>query len=906
MKTEPFIRRWALFVSLAFLICAPCRAQVTDWFTEGFDGTVRTNDLQFHTLTFTPNGTANFYSLCQQPASAFPTDPTGGNYLLLGDDDYAQVFLSGGQTVAIYNTRANIFYIGSNGYLTMNAGDATYIAYPPGTSFSWPSNHFNLPRVSAWFDDLNPDPLYGGSGTISWKQTSDRVAVTYQYIKSYYAGYTNNSFQIELFYDGRIQVTYLQVDNISGLVGLSAGQGVPAGFAMSDFDHHVNCSFPVINTSVSPVGAGTVNGTGGGNIVSCGQTVTVGALPNPGYSFLNWTENGNQVSASSSYSFTAFGNRNLKANFVSGPSSPRIIAQPQSRSMAAGSFKSYEVPAVFGVIATGTGQLYYQWQFNGKNIPNATGSILYFNSIAATNFGNYSVIVSNAYGSVTSASATLAVLTDGSNGNKPAQTPNPTIPPRPSGKDSLIVITHGWEPLQPNADLSWMTSLSNAIAAKMPGNWVVTNFVWLGAAWDPDPQKVLNFGSIIGAMYGNQLASQGWSRIHFIGHSAGSALIESAAKAVQAGSHGTVIHCTFLDPFMGELREWQQVYGSHSTWSDCYFAEDPAGGFTSGGLANAYNVDVSWVDPSRQVISYGTGVAAFSSHGYPHDFYQATVTNMNANWCGANYGFALSEEKEGLGWNNNPANYPTNNLPLMLCGAPGAVQNPNAGLAATFAAASLIQNTYMGLVNFLANSGVIMVSPSVLVFQSLGQTNGVQPHGGGSTYSNTPAWLAVGVTVVNPANLVQFDAGFNDTNSAQGLLTVYWNTNQIGFADERAVSTNSQTYHFMLPATVSSGVYTLSFRLDSFNGTSSSVVITNVATGFIGVTNPVTLGISLTNGLPMLQLTAPTNFNYLVQSSTNLVNWTPAALLFNTNGTVQFIDSAVTNSPARFYRALMP
>jgi hypothetical protein len=110
----------------------------------------------------------------------------------------------------------------------------------------------------------------------------------------------------------------------------------------------------------------------------------------------------------------------------------------------------------------------------------------------------------------------------------------------------------------------------------------------------------------------------------------------------------------------------------------------------------------------------------------------------------------------------------------------------------------------------------------------------------------------------------------------------------------------------MLPATVSSGVYTLSFRLDSFNGTSSSVVITNVATGFIGVTNPVTLGISLTNGLPMLQLTAPTNFNYLVQSSTNLVDWTPAALLFNTNGTVQFIDSAVTNSPARFYRALMP
>jgi hypothetical protein len=79
-----------------------------------------------------------------------------------------------------------------------------------------------------------------------------------------------------------------------------------------------------------------------------------------------------------------------------------------------------------------------------------------------------------------------------------------------------------------------------------------------------------------------------------------------------------------------------------------------------------------------------------------------------------------------------------------------------------------------------------------------------------------------------------------------------------------------------------------------------------VATGFVGVTQPITLGISITNGTPMLQLTAATNFTYLVQSSTNLVDWTPTALLLNTNGTVQFMDSAVTNSSTRFYRAIMP
>ena len=37
-------------------------------------------------------------------------------------------------------------------------------------------SHFNLPRVSALFHDLNP----GVSGTVSWRQFTDRAAVTFQ------------------------------------------------------------------------------------------------------------------------------------------------------------------------------------------------------------------------------------------------------------------------------------------------------------------------------------------------------------------------------------------------------------------------------------------------------------------------------------------------------------------------------------------------------------------------------------------------------------------------------------------------------------------------------------------------------------------------------------------------------
>jgi formylglycine-generating enzyme required for sulfatase activity len=61
-----------------------------------------------------------------------------------------------------------------------------------------------------------------------------------------------------------------------------------------------------------------------------------------------------------------------------------------------------------------------------------------------------------------------------------------------------------------------------------------------------------------------------------------------------------------------------------------------------------------------------------------------------------------------------------------------------------------------------------------------------------------------------------------------------------------------------------------------------------------------------TNGVPLLQLTAASNYNYLVQSSTNLIDWTPTALLVNSNGTVFFTDPTATNSRAKYYRALVP
>ena len=59
--------------------------------TELFD--TSDNDLAFSTLTFTPDGSANFYAACREAATSFPTDPAGGYVVPLGDDDYVEILI---------------------------------------------------------------------------------------------------------------------------------------------------------------------------------------------------------------------------------------------------------------------------------------------------------------------------------------------------------------------------------------------------------------------------------------------------------------------------------------------------------------------------------------------------------------------------------------------------------------------------------------------------------------------------------------------------------------------------------------------------------------------------------------------------------------------------------------------
>jgi len=186
-------------------------------------------DLQYQTLTFIPDDAPGGYRVCRQPALAFPSPPDeAARVFPIGDDWYVPVPLTNGAQVSIHGKRGGV-YISSNGQLALRQGNTNYFE-PELFVF------FEQERAAALYADLNP--LEGGE--VRCRQYEDRVAVTWLDVPEY--GIPNrNNFQIELFFDGRIRMTWLDVAAPNAVVGLSPGQGVPNGLTESDFSAYPLC-----------------------------------------------------------------------------------------------------------------------------------------------------------------------------------------------------------------------------------------------------------------------------------------------------------------------------------------------------------------------------------------------------------------------------------------------------------------------------------------------------------------------------------------------------------------------------------------------------------------------------------------------------------------------------------------
>jgi uncharacterized repeat protein (TIGR02543 family) len=120
-----------------------------------------------------------------------------------------------------------------------------------------------------------------------------------------------------------------------------------------------------ITVSANPTNGGSV--TGGGTFQE-GQSCTVSATANTGYTFSNWTENGNVVSTQASYTFTVNGNRTLVANFTAQQYTITATADPvNGGNVTGGGTFNYGNSCTLSATPT-TGYTFVNWTKNGSQV----------------------------------------------------------------------------------------------------------------------------------------------------------------------------------------------------------------------------------------------------------------------------------------------------------------------------------------------------------------------------------------------------------------------------------------------------------------------------------------------------------------------------------------------------------
>jgi hypothetical protein len=133
-----------------------------------------------------------------------------------------------------------------------------------------------------------------------------------------------------------------------------------------------------------------------------GDTIKITAQPLAGYMFAGWTGNLNWP-AQATISCQVTQEVVMQANFHAKP--PEINSHPQSQNAVLGG------TVVFAVLASGL-DLKYAWFFNGAALVGATNASLVLQNVEMREAGVYRCEVSNPMGTVSSATASLAVYTE--------------------------------------------------------------------------------------------------------------------------------------------------------------------------------------------------------------------------------------------------------------------------------------------------------------------------------------------------------------------------------------------------------------------------------------------------------------------------------------------------------------
>jgi hypothetical protein len=279
-----------------------------------------------------------------------------------------------------------------------SSGDYYIVIDPAGHYYANPGGtHYG--RV-AYLQDLNLGIAWGGRYAIYPKEAL-QTRVTDKSTSKPRLYVEGINLPLEIFaVDARSPVTLLVSDASGNLTGLATNSVVQANIPNSAFDAEYADEEEEGTSAYVTDGLKTV-------VISPPQPGSYRALitgTNNGQFTLTWSYAGGIQDFSGAISNQILAGHQLTYNLGDVKATgPKLFSQPTNQTVLVGG------AAVFLVDARGTSPLFCTWYFDNSAIPGATNANLLLDPVTPQQGGTYFVVITNAYGTVTSTISTLTV-----------------------------------------------------------------------------------------------------------------------------------------------------------------------------------------------------------------------------------------------------------------------------------------------------------------------------------------------------------------------------------------------------------------------------------------------------------------------------------------------------------------
>lgn len=549
---------------------------------------------------------------------------------------------------------------------------------------------------------------------------------------------------------------------------------------------------------------------------------------------------------------------NAALNVVAAPVPPVISLQPVNQSVVAGTTVS------FSVSAAGTDPLSYHWLKNGVAV-GINANVFTITNAQSSDNADYSVVITNIAGSVTSLVATLTVFTPPAfvtqAASRLATVGTTTI--FSASVSGTAPVTFQW--LKNGAPLIDGGNLSGSSSNVLTISTVSTN-------------DAGNYSLFVTNLYGNATSS---NAVLTVSTSTGAPRITAqptAQSVVVSNSVTFSVTASGADPLHYQWRKGTaRINGAtNSTFSIASTRTSDAGNYsvvitnTAGSIVSS-NAALKIFTPPVFVKQAGNRIVKTGTK----TVFQAAVRGT------APLGCQWFKDSVALTNGGNIAGAFTTNLVVMV------LSTNDAGaywLAVTNLAGSVISSNTV--LNVLVAPAIITQPKSQIVYLN-----------GENTFSAT---FSVTATGSNPMKYQWKKNGFAITGATAPTYTI-----------ANVQSTSAGTYSVVIK-NLAGAVQSVGAQLTVSSGNNDNVANTSqntVSTNTTAITKvPSALIVnSISNGSTILVLTGQPGTNYVIEASADMTSW---SRLCSTNapasGRCQIIDSNTAAYPTRFYRLRTP